>query len=154
MSYIRSGSNPEGLYIYPSSSSVCLHVDTDIYNIDPDDFYDICEQYHNEGCSYEPLENRTLRIEEKWYNEKGEAFEVWDRNPTTHLKILLFHKDVFVCAMWITTWAYIVNNVLAPERKQRIWRKAHLWILCKIVWPAEGWLKRRKAKKTPNSKVR
>jgi len=125
MSYIRSGSNPENLYIWGGKEDVEIsigdvvhthRVPVQIFNGLLKKFH---RNYHECPCSY-----KGLKVEEVWVitNDKKEFVREasHDDFPCSELesstiKIKLSYKDWKVY-MWDVTWEYIVLSNL-KERK-------------------------------------
>jgi len=128
MSYIRSGSNPESLYIFGGKEDVEISIGHMIitYRVPVQIFNGLLKKFHRNyhecPCSY-----KGLKVEEIWVkvNDKkeiiGEVDDVLGTGITgiNEVRIKLSYKDWKVY-MWYVTWEYIVlSNLKKVRRKER-----------------------------------
>jgi len=125
MSYIRSTSNPEGLYVYHD-------VNGHIYfncskSIPANIFYrfirEIGNKYH--GSFNMDYKLGQLEVKEIFYPSKKkipEAFKVLGMKPGNY-KMTLYWKGKEIARMWVVTWQYIANNafrnILRRDKKKK-----------------------------------
>lgn len=129
MSYIRSGSNPEGLYIFGSDEdTICIshniksplasYLDPSCSIVVPGtDFYKVCELYdsYNFDEDYAVRSGDIVVQERHIYFDTGEltSEEVdWER-PGGFLIYFNFKDQFFYC--WKVTWDYVVRNVVGRK---------------------------------------
>lgn len=101
MSYIRSTSNPEALYIWGDGKEVTIMKGFDIVGTIPVTVFNgLIRKYHKhfEDCTYEGAEVKEVK--------SGKNF-----------KIRLSYKG-WKCFMWDVTWSYIVlSNIKLISKK-------------------------------------
>jgi len=117
MSYIRSTSNPEGLYIWGQEDGNCRFMvgpdivgtmPTHVFNVLIDLYVDSHEEY---------TEFRDAKIEEVWTGDPMNGGEVKMRLSYGHK----WHID-----MWDATWYYIARSNYGrskPRWKQKLMRR-------------------------------
>ncbi len=120
MSFIRSGSSPEHLYVYESVSDKCVHIDTPelCFAVPRKAFYKLCRLFRR---NYETADDRIeadgLALQERWVNNK--TGRLHRSEPSVgHImrgdwscKHVLFWKRKFM-PLWKVTWFYVYNNVM------------------------------------------
>jgi hypothetical protein len=102
MSYIRSGSNPEKLYIWGDGDNVTIAEGSlPAWNIPKLDFHSLLRKYERRfhDC---PCEYRGIEVTEVWVDEE--------------CKIKLSYKYHSVI-MWDVTWEFIVNGFINKNKK-------------------------------------
>lgn len=119
MSYIRSGSNPESLYVYGTEDRVYI-CEGSLPNwfIPLKDFNSILRKYHR--LFHEaPVTYKGLKIEEVWVDEKNNERDGEYYDPTIdkllNCKIKLSYNENSVI-MWDVTWEYIVNGYIYKNK--------------------------------------
>ena len=106
MSYIRSISNPEGLYIVGTGENVEIYVKTDVVKYIPGDIFDgLIKKYIDNF--YEDCEYKGASIQ---YVKRGKDF-----------KIEFSYSD-WKIYMWDVTWNYIV---MSEEIKEIYYEQNH-----------------------------
>ena len=104
MSYIRSGSNPEGLYIIGNTRGQVEFLGADgCWGIPRSVFHHVALRWFD-GAHEDKVSYRGLTVEEKQVAPNGD------------FKVVLTYKDHTV-KMWAVTWDYIVNGIAWRERK-------------------------------------
>lgn len=94
MSYIRSISNPEGLYIFGSEEGVEIMRGSEMIGVIPTEvFTGLIKEYIDGFC--ENCEYKGASIKEKWI--------------LGHPKTVLSYNN-FNIIMWEVTWYYIASN--------------------------------------------
>jgi len=119
MSFIRSFSNPEELYIYESSSDKCIHVDGELYFCVPRRiFYRLCRKFDEIRDASRRLTVGKLWLEERWFHSKSRKILSKSKEPSWS-KIGEYDERYVLCwkgkmlPMWKVTWAYIWNNAMS-----------------------------------------
>lgn len=110
MSYIRSGSNPEKLYIYGTTDTVYISEGgKPEWSIPLNVFNGLIRKYHRKfhDC---PCEYKGAQIEEIWVHENGNELkteEIDSNLGKSECKTKLSYNGNYVI-MWDVTWEYIV----------------------------------------------
>lgn len=94
MSYIRSGSNPEGLYIWGDKTTV--HVakgGEETKSLPKKIFHGLIRKYHTQGLD---VKYKGASLKQEWIKENGK----------NECKTVLAYDD-WTCPMWDVTWEYI-----------------------------------------------
>lgn len=115
MSYIRSGSNPEKLYIYGTEDRayICEGSKPDWW-IPLDVFNGLIKNYHKyfHDC---PREYKGAKVEDVWVDQDNRECDDESYNPDLdkllESKVKLSYGDNCVY-MWDVTWEYIVNSYI------------------------------------------
>ena len=110
MSYIRSGSNPEKLYIWGNGDSVTIaEGNKDTWNIPSNVFNSLIKKFHKNShecpCSY-----KGAQVEEVWVydiDDDDNSSEPYVKG--SDCKVKLSYGDHYVI-MWDVTWEYIVYS--------------------------------------------
>lgn len=114
MSYIRSGGNPEKLYIWGGQENVTIAEGSKpTWDIPLNIFNGLIRKYHRKFHNY-PCLHKGAQVEEVWVDENGVESDNSAYHP--HLKRLeckvkLSYEDHYVI-MWDVTWEYIVNSYI------------------------------------------
>jgi len=113
MSYIRSGSNPEGLYIVGTSKDVeVMEGSKDVWHIPYKVFNGLIKKY--DAKNYEPCSYGDAKIEEVWVcKDNCEILEndlTGEQQPIKS-KMKLTYKEHYIY-MWYVTWVYIVRGYI------------------------------------------
>jgi hypothetical protein len=112
MSYIRSGSNPEKLYIVGTGKNVeIMEGNKDVWYIPPIVFNGLIKRYnrtsHEFPCSY-----KGAKVEEVWVDHNNREETDTTFNPISghslDCKVKLTYEDHCVY-MWLVTWEHIVS---------------------------------------------
>jgi len=128
MSYIRCGSNPEGLYIWSSGDLVHICAgpskvkqaanNAQVVSVPTDQFEALLKNFKStlQEDLHSEKDHPDLRTEEVWELPDGTIqkdcpnrnidFES-DSYVECDRKIALYYKDELVCTMWRVTWYYI-----------------------------------------------
>lgn len=106
MSYIRDNENPEGLYVWGDGEDLSFCVNGRIEKISRDLFYKVVTRWHNDD--FDAL------IDEESVTEDG--LQVVSRFRNGKLEINLRHRN-WSLSMWPVTWEYLVNEVVAREKR-------------------------------------
>lgn len=118
MSFIRSGTNPEGLYVYHDVGEFISlsHKGTrgqPPWEIPVDDFYLLVANYQNEG---EPVKAGALSLREAYVCPKGhrhrEKCKLGGQLVCGTYQMRLSFEGRGHVDMWQVTWDYIVKNVI------------------------------------------
>jgi hypothetical protein len=97
MSYIRSGSNPEELYIVCSGNGVAVNAGhKPVWYIPPKAFEGLIKKYYRTSCEL-PCEHKGTILEEVWVEDNGRS----------ECKVKLSYEEHSVI-MWDVTWDSIV----------------------------------------------
>lgn len=138
MSYIRSTSNPEGLYIYTAlddKDRPMVHVhasnkkhrlknfgsDGDILLIPPKIFTKAVKLWDQEADHEIGVKHEGLSVREVFANP--DTLEFWRNKRKAvpdgfEFMVKVAYKRKWVC-LWGVTWAYVVHNVLSEHRKPK-----------------------------------
>jgi len=113
MSYIRSGSNPEKLYIWGDGENACIAEGSkDVWTIPIQTFNSFIRKFHRRSHDY-PCQHKGVEIKEVWVDGNGLA---WNSEETldSHLKRLeckvQLSYETHSVIMWDVTWEYIVYS--------------------------------------------
>lgn len=111
MSYIRSGSNPEKLYIWGDVENATIaEGNKDTWNIPLNIFNGLIRKFHRRFHEY-PCQYKGAQVDEIWVYDIDDE----DDNAPGHYlkssecKIKLSYGDHYVI-MWDVTWEYIVYS--------------------------------------------
>jgi hypothetical protein len=114
MSYIRSGSNPEKLYIWGDGDKATIAEGSkETWNIPLDIFNGLIQKYHRRYHDY-PCHHKGAQVEEVWVYDGDLEVDDEKINPIlTHSerKVKLTYEDHYVI-MYDVTWEYIVYSNL------------------------------------------
>jgi hypothetical protein len=118
MSYIRSGGNPEKLYIWGDGEKATIAEGSkDTWNIPLNIFNGLIRKFHRRFHDY-PVVYKGAQVEEVWVDENGIESDSSVYLPLPHLKRLeckvklSYYDDgeVHSVIMWDVTWEYIVYS--------------------------------------------
>jgi hypothetical protein len=116
MSYIRSGSNPEKLYIWGDEEKATISEGSkDTWNIPLNIFNGLIRKFHRRFHDY-PCQYKGAQVEEVWVYEGNIEVDEKEVNPTlkqSECKIKLsYYEDgkEHSVIMWDVTWEYIVYS--------------------------------------------
>ncbi len=99
MSYIRSGSNPEGLYIFGDGEYVTICIGPDSSRKMPKNiFHGLIRKYHRDELG---IQFKGASLNEEWIEYNG----------SSDCKVVLAY-DNWRCEMWGVTWDYIAYTNL------------------------------------------
>lgn len=125
MSYIRSGSNPEKLYIYGTEDRVyiCEGSKPDWW-IPLNIFNGLIRKYHR-FFHDAPREYKGAKVEDVWVDQDNKECDDETYNPELdkllECKVKLSYNDHCVY-MWDVTWEYIVNSyIMRFERDKKVY---------------------------------
>jgi len=113
VSYIRSTTNPEGLYIVGTGKEVEFYKGCEYPGVMPPDVFNKLIDKWIENYQ-EDTEIEGAKIEEVWINAKGD--------PS---RMRLSYKDWYI-DMWYVTWYYIARSNYGRSKspwKQRLMRR-------------------------------
>lgn len=114
MSYIRSWSNPENLYIWGDEENATIAEGTKkTWNIPLDIFNGLIKKFHRRYHDY-PCQYKGAQVEEVWVYEGDIEVDDMEVNPIltrSEHKIKLSYEDNYVI-MYDVTWEYIVYSNL------------------------------------------
>jgi len=137
MSYIRSGSNPEKLYIYGTEDRVyiCEGSKPDWW-IPLNIFNGLLRKYHRyfHDC---PRDYKGAKVEEIWVDQNNHECDDENYSPSLdkllECKVKLSYGDNFVY-MWDVTWEYIVlSYILRNDKKKKVyvqWDPLYEKVIC------------------------
>ena len=120
MSYIRSGSNPENLYIWGDKEDVYISIggETELKKVPIKTFNGLLKKYHKNFHEV-PCVFKSLKIEEVWVkvdDKQNILGEIDDDEKIvdflkTEIRMKLSYDNWFIY-MWFVTWEYIVYSKL------------------------------------------
>lgn len=113
MSYIRSGTNPEGLYLVGTGENVeIMEGRKDVWCIPQNIFNGLLRKYDRLICEF-PCEYKGAKVEEVWVDRNNNETPNEDYIPSKDnllvCKVKLSYKGNSIY-MWYVTWAYIAIN--------------------------------------------
>jgi len=119
MSYIRSSSNPEGLYIWGGQDSVEISVKgNDVWKIPYDVFNGLIKKFHRNFHDY-PCKYKGAQVEEVWVcDEQADQNDITSVIVNSRSKIKFTYMDKYI-TMWDVTWEYIVNSNIYRFKTRR-----------------------------------
>ena len=144
MSYIRSGSNPEGLYIFGSGEAIEIHPPYDPENpvqlyVPPDDFIEVCRMWDGNWPWCDVVKSNDFSAELVWVNSETETEEepppLDDINDIAvmnkyneKVKLMWLGKYTY---LWQVTWETVVHRVMWEQRMARsfIAKYTKSWVL-------------------------
>ena len=113
MSYIRSGSNPEKLYIWGDEDKVFISEGSkDTWTIPLNIFNGLLRKFHRRYHDY-PCQYKGAQVEEVWVDEDGNEGVSDSHLKKLECKVKLSYYedgDVHSVIMWDVTWEYIVYS--------------------------------------------
>lgn len=120
MSYIRSGSNPEKLYIYGTEDRVYIcEGSKSQWWIPLNVFNGLIKKYHR-FFHDTPREFKGAKVEDVWVDKNNIECDDETYNPELDMlldsKVKLSYND-HVIYMWDVTWEYIVNAYIMRSIK-------------------------------------
>jgi len=119
MSYIRSGSNPEKLYIWGGIEDATIAEGSkDTWNIPLNIFNGLIKKFHRRFHDY-PCQYKGAQVEEVWVDEDGNEGVLNSHLKRLECKVKLSYEDHFVI-MWDVTWEYIVYSNIERFTKRFI----------------------------------
>jgi hypothetical protein len=141
MSYIRSGSNPEKLYIVGTDSHIeVMEGSKDVWNIPYNVFQGLIKKYDRMLHEF-PCEFKGAKLDEVWVDDNGHEQENQEEHltPETALiyncKVKLTYGENKVY-MWFVTWEYITNGEMdfvrrfTPHKVYVQWDPLYEKVLC------------------------
>jgi len=119
MSYIRSSSNPENLYIWGDEEDVYISIgsNVELKKVPIKTFNGLLKKYHKNFHKV-PCAFKSLKIEEVWVkvDDKqyvlGEVGEKIFDDLKTEVRMKLSYENWHIY-MWFVTWEYIVYSKLS-----------------------------------------
>lgn len=115
MSYIRSGSNPEKLYIWGDGENATIAEGSKpTWNIPLNIFNGLIRKFHRRFHDY-PCQYKGAQVEEVWvFETESGDIEAVKNEVAAYLKpsvpkVKLSYEDHYVI-MWDVTWEYIVYS--------------------------------------------
>ena len=125
MSFIRSGSNPEKLYIWGDGDYININDHKTLKQVPVDTFFKLIEEFiENFYEADEPIEVDQFKLEEKWTNEDALSEDLHDlkRVDRGNYKVFLSCNDSereieWEIEMWRVTWMYIIHGYEMRKRK-------------------------------------
>ena len=114
MSYIRSGGNPEKLYIWGGDENATIAEGSKpTWNIPLSTFNGLIRKFHRRFHDY-PCQYKGAQVEEVWVDENGIEGDESAYLPVLkklECKVKLSYEGHYVI-MWDVTWEYIVNSYI------------------------------------------
>ena len=109
MSYIRSGNNPEGLYIWGDGETVYVVKGTDTIGTIPSKIFNgLIKEYINNG--HEDCEHEGAEIKEVWVNSNDiELDETKEKGSGSNQCKTRLSYDNWSLIMWGVTWDWIAT---------------------------------------------
>jgi hypothetical protein len=109
VSYIRSGSNPEKLYIWGDGEKATIAEGSKMtWNIPLNIFNGLIKKFHRRFHDY-PVEYKGAKVEEVWVDEDGVEGVSDAHLKRLDPKVKLSYEEYHVI-MWDVTWEYIVYS--------------------------------------------
>jgi hypothetical protein len=109
MSYIRSGSNPEKLYIWGGlDTAEIAEGSKPTWGIPINIFDGLLKKYHRRFHEF-PCQYKGAKVDEVWVDEDGNEGVSDAHLKPLQFKVKLSYEDHSVI-MWLVTWEYIVNG--------------------------------------------
>lgn len=129
MSYIRSGSNPEKLYIYGTEDRAYVSEGSKPDWFIPLNIFDgLIRKYHRKFHDF-PCEFKGAKVDEVWVNkdniETDDELYVPSEHNLLDSKVKLTYGDNKVY-MWFVTWEYIVNGEI--EKYERFIKPKKIYV--------------------------
>ena len=112
MSYIRSGSNPESLYIWGDDTKATIAEGSKpTWNIPLNIFNGLLRKFHRRFHDY-PCHYKGAQVDEIWVHDENIEINENEADPlllSTHCKVKLSYEEHYVI-IWDVTWEYIVYS--------------------------------------------
>jgi hypothetical protein len=121
MSYIRSGSNPEKLYIVGTGEHIeIMERCKDVWHIPSNIFTGLLKKFDRTFAEF-PCEFKGAKVDEVWVgknNNEETPDDEYEPSPDNLLecKVKLTYKEHSLY-MWYVTWAYLVNGEMDRVRR-------------------------------------
>jgi len=137
MSYIRTSSNPEGLYVWggPGGTHFDLPGDIDFRVMKNNDWELFLDWYIN-GAGVDSEDDKSHMFRIGHYCEAATVINVYEEKIDGDFKIVLeYERELkhWKLVLWEVTWRHIINGVMDTQRHNRKLKTKLLnlwWWLC------------------------